>query len=217
MFVHNEVNLRLEKKQFLRSYGRRRGRNFRENKLVGLERFLASHEKLENLKSEIVLEVGFGFGEHILKKAIDYPDKVFVGAEVYVNGIARLLEQVELHELSNVLIWNDDVRLLLEKLLCKVFHKVYILFPDPWPKRRHHKRRIVDVPFFQLLSRSLHPLAEVVVATDDHDYAQQIYQSALEVFSKVENTEIPKNASRFASKASNRIFGYKMVYDATDA
>ncbi|ACT69845.1 tRNA (guanosine(46)-N7)-methyltransferase TrmB [Neorickettsia risticii] len=216
MFVHNKLNLRLEEKQFLRSYGRRRGRNFRENKLIGLERFLASHEKLENLRSEIVLEVGFGFGEHILKKAIDYPDKVFVGAEVYVNGIAKLLEEVKLHGLSNVLIWNNDVRLLLEKLRRKVFHEVYILFPDPWPKRKHHKRRIVDVPFFQLLGHSLHPLAEVVVATDDQDYAQQICQSALKVFSKVEDTEIPKSATRFASKASNRIFGYRMVYDASD-
>ena len=96
----------------------------------------------------IWLEIGFGGGEHLAAQAERHPEIGFIGSEVFENGIVKLLSEVERRHLANVRVFADDARLLLPALPPASIDRVFILFPDPWPKRRHHKRRYV-MPLFQ--------------------------------------------------------------------
>ncbi|AHX11798.1 tRNA (guanine-N(7)-)-methyltransferase [Neorickettsia helminthoeca str. Oregon] len=199
----NEVSL-------LKSYGRLRGRNFDITKLADLEKFSVRPEILGNSNKEIVLEIGFGYGEHLIQRALEAPDKIFIGSEVYENGICKLLGEIKNRGLSNVFIWSLDVRILLQRLKKQIFNTVYILFPDPWPKKRHNKRRIVNRPFLGLLLENLHPSGELIVATDNKDYAEQIHCTAMQVFSEVEFIAIPGDITRYASKATEKLIAYRI-------
>jgi tRNA (guanine-N7-)-methyltransferase len=116
------------------------------------------------------LEIGFGGGEHLAMQAETHPGIGFIGSEVFENGIARLVGNVARHDLKNVRIFADDARLLLEALAPASLGRVFILFPDPWPKRRHHKRRLVAPPTLDRLAELMQPDAELRLATDDPGY-----------------------------------------------
>jgi tRNA (guanine-N7-)-methyltransferase len=116
------------------------------------------------------LEIGFGAGEHLAMQAEAHPDIGFIGCEVFENGVARLLGQIERRGLSNIQLYPDDARLLLATLSPAVIGHVFILFPDPWPKARHHKRRIVSRDTLNELARVMRPGAELRLATDDPGY-----------------------------------------------
>src|SRR4051794_2408820 len=103
------------------------------------------------------LEIGFGGGEHLAALARDHPEVGFLGAEPFVNGVARLLSWIEQSGLANVRIVMDDARLLLRALVGRSIRRAFILFPDPWPKLRHHKRRIVNPATVVELARVLRP------------------------------------------------------------
>jgi tRNA (guanine-N7-)-methyltransferase len=117
------------------------------------------------------LEIGFGGGEHLAMLATKHPDVTIIGCEPYWNGVASLLSRIEQGNLTNVRIFPDDVRMLLSAMPDAVLERAYILFPDPWPKTRHHKRRLVQAPLLDLLARTLKPGAPLLFATDDGDYA----------------------------------------------
>ena len=94
-------------------------------------------------QSRIWLEIGFGGGEHLAFQAGRHPETGFIGCEVFENGIVSLLAHIERRNLANIRIFADDARLLTAALPSGSVARVFVLFPDPWPKRRHHKRRIV--------------------------------------------------------------------------
>jgi tRNA (guanine-N7-)-methyltransferase len=116
------------------------------------------------------LEIGFGAGEHLAIQAQAHPDIGFIGCEVFENGVARLLGDIERRDLSNIRLYPDDARLLLATLAPAVIGRVFILFPDPWPKARHHKRRIVSRDTLDQLARVMIAGAELRLATDDPGY-----------------------------------------------
>lgn len=120
--------------------------------------------------SSIWLEIGFGAGEHLAAQAVAYADIGFIGCEVFENGVARLLGEIESHALANIRLYIDDARLLLTALPPASIGRVFILFPDPWPKTRHHKRRIVSRQTLDLLAQTMTDGAELRLATDDADY-----------------------------------------------
>jgi tRNA (guanine-N7-)-methyltransferase len=119
---------------------------------------------------EIWLEIGFGGGEHLAAQAAAHPDIGIVGCEVFENGIAKLLGEIARRDLANVRILTDDARLLLSALPPASIGRVFILFPDPWPKQRHHKRRIVTTQTLDTLAAVMTDGAELRLATDDVDY-----------------------------------------------
>jgi len=119
---------------------------------------------------EIWLEIGFGGGEHLAAQAAAHPDIGIVGCEVFENGIAKLLGEIARRDLANVRILTDDARLLLSALPPASIGRVFILFPDPWPKQRHHKRRIVTTQTLDTLAAVMADGAELRLATDDVDY-----------------------------------------------
>jgi tRNA (guanine-N7-)-methyltransferase len=138
-------------------YGRRRGRTLRlgqKNLISGLLPRLAvdipasGHIDPGTLfrptRQATWLEIGFGGGEHLAIQAEVHPEIGFIGCEVFENGIVKLLAQIERRHLANIRIFADDARLLIAALQSVSIDGVFILFPDPWPKRRHHKRRIVS-------------------------------------------------------------------------
>jgi tRNA (guanine-N7-)-methyltransferase len=118
----------------------------------------------------IWLEVGFGGGEHLAELAEQYPRTGFIGCEVFENGIVKLLAQVARRRLGNVRIFADDARLLIEALPPASIGRVFILFPDPWPKRRQQKRRIISPASLDRLAEIMSDNAELRLATDDPDY-----------------------------------------------
>jgi len=168
------------------SYGRRRGRPLRAGRAALLTQVLPllaikalpSGTALEPRSLFAVapravwLEVGFGAGEHLAAQAEAYPDIGLIGAEPYINGIAGLLARIQEAGLANIRLWSDDIRLLLPALPAASISRVFVLFPDPWPKARHHKRRLITPAFLNELARIMAPGAELRFATDDPGYLE---------------------------------------------
>ncbi len=122
------------------------------------------------LARETWLEIGFGGGEHLAAQARAHRDINFIGCEPFVNGMAKLLAVIEGERLDNVRVWDDDVTDLLPTLPDASFDRVYILYPDPWPKRRQRKRRLVSEETLAMLARVMKPGAELRFASDIDDY-----------------------------------------------
>ncbi|MDD3444205.1 MAG: tRNA (guanosine(46)-N7)-methyltransferase TrmB [Zavarzinia sp.] len=122
--------------------------------------------------SDVWFEIGFGGGEHLAAQAEARPDVGFIGAEPFVNGMASLLRHVEERALDNVRVLADDARLLLAALPEASLGRVFLLFPDPWPKSRHHKRRFVQTETLDLIARALRPGGEFRVASDIMGYIE---------------------------------------------
>ncbi|HEY5210854.1 MAG TPA: tRNA (guanosine(46)-N7)-methyltransferase TrmB [Stellaceae bacterium] len=126
----------------------------------------------------VALEIGFGGGEHLAAQAAAHPTLGFIGVEIFETGIAKLLTAIAARGLENVRILVDDARLLLAALPDESLDRAYILFPDPWPKLRHRKRRIVSPATLAALARILRDGGELRLATDDPDYLRAILADA---------------------------------------
>ena len=119
---------------------------------------------------EIWLEVGFGGGEHLAWQAAHNPHVGLIGAEPFVNGVAKLLVHIDGQSLENVRVHFGDARPLLEALSDASLTRIFVLHPDPWPKKRHHKRRMISPWFLAEAARLIKPGGELRVASDIRDY-----------------------------------------------
>lgn len=172
----------------LRSYGRRRGRRLSARQFSLLEAVLprVSPRLGEPCPKDgpgalfaapvrdIWLEIGFGGGEHLLWQARHAPDVGLIGCEPFEEGVVKVVAAIDDERLRNVLVHPDDVRPLLRWLPDACLGRVFVLFPDPWPKQRHRKRRLVAKPLLDLLARVMRPGAELRLATDIGDYARSM-------------------------------------------
>lgn len=125
------------------------------------------------------LEVGFGNGAHLAAQAEAHPRIGLIGCEPFVNGVAAALRRIEAGGLANVRILPDDARGLLDALADGSLARVFVLFPDPWPKARHAKRRFISAPVLDQLARVMAPGAELRVASDDRGYVRWALAQAL--------------------------------------
>lgn len=128
-------------------------------------------------KTECHLEIGFGGGEHLIARASESPMIGFIGCEPFINGVASLLKHIDEQKIDNIRIVMDDARLLLSSLPAASLSRIYILFPDPWPKKRHHKRRIVSLETMPELSRVLKSEGALYLATDIIEYAEGMQET----------------------------------------
>jgi len=165
----------------IRSFVRREGRitSAQQQALRELlPRYRLDREQLEQLLASgqrLALEIGFGNGEALLAMARQSPQRVFIGAEVYRPGLGRLLLQIQQHQLENIRVFDADVNLLLNTLLpVNCLEEVCIFFPDPWPKKRHHKRRLIGPDFVRQLASRTCPEGHLYIATDWPGYAESI-------------------------------------------
>lgn len=169
-----------------RLYGRRKGKRLRPGRQALVDSTLSSvridldalatpitgealfHSPVEALR----LEIGFGGGEHLAAQAKANPHIGFIGAEVFSNGIASLLSHCDRDKLSNIRVFDDDIRALLPALADGILERVYLPYPDPWPKSKHAKRRFFCAETLTSLARVMEPGAELRVATDHPVYAR---------------------------------------------
>lgn len=173
-------------------YGRRKGHKLHKQKQVLMETLLPlvcldrelpeciDLHKTFNDKHGIYLEIGFGGGEHLAAVAQANPEIGFIGCEPFVNGVASLLEHIHEKQISNIRIYDHDARLLLNALPAESIERTYILFADPWPKARHHKRRIINHDTLTELRRVMKPGAQLRIASDDPSYLEWIEEHLAE-------------------------------------
>ena len=168
--------------QEIRTFGRRHGKKLsaRQNWLV--------ENLLPTLKPTAgnILEIGFGAGEHLRDLARENPDKIIIGAEPFMNGVASLLSAMTdektnrvLDEYTGIRIWADDVRDFLRETNSK-FEQIWVLHPDPWPKAKHEKRRLLSAEFLNTLSKYLTDTGEIIIGTDHWEYFDWILEQIKE-------------------------------------
>ena len=171
----------------LRSFGRRRGRALSARQASLWRELLprlavkASAAELADPLSlfsasvrEVWLEIGFGGGEHLMWQAEQHPEAGILGCEPYQDGIVKVLSAISARGAGNIRLFADDARILLRHLPAASIARVFILYPDPWPKRRHWKRRLVSEGTLGELARIMLPAAELRIATDIGPYAEWI-------------------------------------------
>lgn len=127
----------------------------------------------QNEPEEIWLEIGFGGGEHLTGQAAQHKDIGFIGCEPFIEGMAKALGQIEDAGLSNIRLHMDDVRPVVSRLMAGSIDRIFILFPDPWPKKRQQKRRLIQPEFLTDLARILKPGGRLRFATDVKSYADE--------------------------------------------
>ena len=175
-------------------YGRRRGHKLRDGRqalvdqllphlsielpaagdgaspYLDLSELFAAMPKAED--AELWLEIGFGGGEHLAARAGAHADVAMIGCEPFINGVASLLRYIERDGLQNIRIWQDDARDLIAALPEASVSRTFLLYPDPWPKPRHAKRRFVSAENLDQLARVLRDEADLLIATDHPAYVR---------------------------------------------
>ena len=179
-------NSRKHKIKSVKSFVRRSGRLTQSQKNAlqdhSSKYLLDTNNTSTNLKScfdskqhGVVIEIGFGDGTVLIESALKNPNKNFIGIEVYDSGLGQCLNEINKHKIKNIrLIYGDAVEVFEQFITKKSVEKINILFPDPWPKKRHRKRRLINKRFLALLSKSLINKGIINISTDWEDYAQQI-------------------------------------------
>lgn len=171
----------------LRSFGRRRSRKLspRQSELLdaGLQRCALDVSKpapnnltelFQNPIRAVWLEIGFGGGEHLLWQAQQNPDVGFIACEPFIDGVVKVMDGATSSSLENIRIHADDAREVLPWLPPSSIARAFILFPDPWPKKRHRKRRLVSNDLLRALARLIPPDGELRLATDIPDYVRDM-------------------------------------------
>ncbi len=192
-------------KQEIRTFGRRHGKklSIRQQTLID--------ELLPTLKPTTghILEIGFGAGEHVRDLARNNPDKIIIGAEPFMNGVASLLSAITdektnrvLDEYNGIRIWADDVRDFLRQTDSK-FEQIWVLHPDPWPKAKHEKRRLLSADFLKTLSKNLSADGEIIIGTDHWEYFDWILEQvrSTNLIATIPNMEIIQTRYQHKNKA----------------
>ena len=169
--------------KFLPSFVKRKGRITRKqtDSLRSLPEFSVKNiQEIEDLSKQFdkcYLEIGFGNAENIIFQATNNPSYLFIGSEVYMSGIGTLVSGIKENNINNVKIFSDDIRLLLDQSPKKIFDSVIIICPDPWPKEKHHKRRLINESFLKMIHDFMKDDSNVYISTDWENYAESISES----------------------------------------
>ena len=204
-------------KQEIRTFGRRHGK-----KLSARQQTLIA-ELLPALKptSGDILEIGFGAGEHVRDLARANPGKIIIGAEPFMNGVASLMSAITdektnriLDEYTGIRIWADDVRDFLRNTDSK-FEQIWVLHPDPWPKARHEKRRLLSAEFLNTLSKYLADNGEIIIGTDHWEYFDWILEQikSTSLSATIPDMEIIQTRYQHKNKAGTNAPKYLILHN----
>tara|TARA_Y200000002_G_C22639959_1_gene646486 strand:+ start:73 stop:795 length:723 start_codon:yes stop_codon:yes gene_type:complete len=160
-------------------------------------------ERIEHIKStgnQVNLEIGLGDGKNLIHMAKENPNSIFLGSDVHLPGIGSTLNSLELHNINNVRVLVGDIN---DTLLSfgRIFQNIFIFFPDPWPKKRHNKRRLINREFLDLIAKKIKVDCKIYIATDCKDYATSIL-NVIEISKEIENSE---GSWRFSKRPSWRL------------
>ena len=204
--VSKHEALQVSEPKHLRSYGRRKARPLSERKDRLLNELLPTlrlplrepaPSPLASLFAQAVdqvwLEIGFGSGEHLVWQAEHHPHAGFIGCEPFINGVASLLGKIETLALNTVRIHDGDARDVLAWLPNNAIGRIFVLFPDPWPKKRHQKRRLVSPEAVADFARALRQGGELRFASDNADYAGEALLTILASKAFAWTAERPKD------------------------
>ena len=195
--------------KYLPSFAKRNGRITNSQK-KNLELF--KNFEIKNLKdlkyslkkySKCALEIGFGNGENLINQAILNPNTLYIGSEVYKSGIGSLIGAINQKKLSNIKIFQNDVRDLFDKEPEEIFDLIIIICPDPWPKEKHHKRRLINKEFLQMIFNFMTENSYLHISTDWQNYAESIEEDlrVFKKFSKIRDSVITrKELTKFEKK-----------------
>ena len=167
MDIHNLIN----NPQF---YGRRRGRKLSKSSQLAIndgKDYLVKEENISNIfrnQKNIVLEIGFGDGENLINSAKLNSKILYIGADPFLNTTAKCLNKILKYNLNNIVIWPDDIRKILKFFPNNSISEIKILFPDPWPKKRHKNRRLIQDEFIKNIYPVIKHQGTITIATD-HD------------------------------------------------
>ncbi|MBO4625909.1 MAG: tRNA (guanosine(46)-N7)-methyltransferase TrmB [Alphaproteobacteria bacterium] len=193
--------------QEIRTFGRRHGKKLSTRKMWLMDNILPAISP-KNIKKtgNLILEIGFGGGEHVRNLATNNPDSTIVGAEPFANGVAALLSAMcdnktneILPEYKNIFIWPDDVRDYLRQTTSK-FDQIWVLHPDPWPKTRHEKRRLLSAEFLKMLATHLGDGGQIIIGTDHWEYFDWICEQARTTNLKISTPNMETIHTRYQEK-----------------
>ena len=194
-------------KQELRTFGRRHGKKLSTRKVWLMNNILPVISP-KNIKKagNLILEIGFGNGEHMRDLALRAPDSLIIGAEPFTNGVAALLSAMTdektneiLPEYKNIYIWPDDVRDYL-RATDSVFSQIWVLHPDPWPKARHEKRRLLSAEFLTILVAHLANHGQIIIGTDHWEYFDWICEQLRTTKLKYSTPDMETIRTRYQQK-----------------
>jgi len=211
--------------KFLPSFVKRKGRITKKqtHSLSSLSEFsVKSIQEVEDFSKHFdkcYLEIGFGNAENIIFQAINNPSYLFIGSEVYMSGIGTLVSSIKENNINNIKIFSDDIRLLLDQSPKKVFDSVIIICPDPWPKEKHHKRRLINKSFLDMVHDFMKDDSNVYISTDWENYAESISELFVKnkLFKPSSNKSFQKDSlSKFERRGKDEgrelfEFNYKKV------
>jgi len=184
---------------------------------IGFEPRLLDLDAVFGRQAPRILEIGFGMGEVTAQLAQFHPERDYLGIEVHTPGVGNLLKLIDEHGLTNLrIIRHDAVEVLQQMIPVDAFDGVHVFFPDPWPKKRHHKRRLIQPEFVHLLASRIRPGGYLHFATDWEDYATQMLE-VLAAEPRLANTTTgfaPRPASRPQTKFETR--GLKLGHEVRD-
>lgn len=166
-------------------YGRVKTRSLTERKQAQMQHVLQRFgisgyaDCIDTRYNAVALEIGFGDGAHLYQIASHNPTTLFIGADPFVNGIAHLSSKIIDNGIQNIRIYNGDARVLLSQVPEQSIESIYLLFPDPWPKRKHHTRRFVQDDTLEEMHRVIKQDGILRIASDHQDYAKWIRSKLL--------------------------------------
>ena len=221
------LDLKSKYPDFYRFYGRRVAKKLSLKSLESIDEYFKSNSfdeevinsfnerkslKIDKKFQRITLEVGFGNGEFLIKQSNLNKDSLFIGCEVYLNGFSKVLNKINDRQINNIKICSINFIYLVQVLKNETIDQMYFINPDPWPKARHNKRRVINVKNLNLLASKLKKNCSIVVTTDSLDYYEyivSIFKNKDLIFRKMEHEELKTTdklygISSYQRKAINR-------------
>jgi len=218
----------------IKSYFRKRGRitNLQKKSLekfwhtygISVEDRKIKHGKIFTNNFPIFCEIGFGMGDSLLNQAIQFPNVNFIGIDIYQPGIGSLLHNIKKYNLTNIRIYCHDAVEVFEKCIPdNLIQKLQLFFPDPWPKKKHTKRRIIQKDFINLITKKVSYSGYLHIATDSKEYMKHIlkiikypwiYQENIQNIPVLYTLRFPSKFEKRGKKMHNKI--YDIIFILSD-
>ena len=221
------LDLKSKYPDFYRFYGRRVAKKLSDKSIKSINHYFKSSSfdeevinsfnerqslKIDKKFHRITLEVGFGNGEFLIKQSNLNKDSLFIGCEVYLNGFSKVLNKINDRKINNIKICSINFIYLVQVLKNETIDQIYFINPDPWPKARHNKRRVINIENLNLMASKLKKNCSIVVTTDSLDYYEyivSIFKNKDLFFHKMDHEELKTTdqlygISSYQRKAINR-------------